>query len=61
MNREGPEKLMSVEELAVFLQVPLSTIYFWRYRGEGPRATRVGRCLRFNPSDVREWLERRRS
>lgn len=59
MKADGKEKLMSAEELADFLQIPLSTIYFWRYRGEGPRAIRVGRCLRFSMADVREWLEMR--
>ncbi|MDQ3766904.1 MAG: helix-turn-helix domain-containing protein [Actinomycetota bacterium] len=51
--------MLSARELAAFLEVPLSTIYFWRYRGEGPRAMRVGRCLRFSMADVRAWLERR--
>ena len=59
MEAEVREKLLSAQELAAFLEVPLSTIYFWRYRGEGPRAMRVGRCLRFSMADVCAWLERR--
>ena len=51
--------LLSAEELAEFLGVPLSTIYQWRYLGQGPRGMRVGRHLRFATADVDAWLEKR--
>jgi excisionase family DNA binding protein len=51
--------LLSTEQLARFLGVPVKTIYQWRYRGEGPPAYRVGRHLRFRWPDVRAWLEER--
>ena len=50
------EKLMSVEEVADFLGVPVNTLYQWRHKGTGPEAYRVGRFLRYDPDDVREWL-----
>ena len=43
-------------EVARYLQVPVKTIYRWRYAGEGPPAYRVGRHLRFRWSDVEGWL-----
>lgn len=50
-------QLLSVEELAAGLQVPVKTIYRWRYRGEGPKSMRVGRHVRFDPADVARWLD----
>ncbi len=50
------EKLLSVEEVAEFLGVPVNTLYQWRHKGTGPTAFRVGRFLRYDPGDVREWL-----
>jgi len=51
------ERLWTVEDLSAFLGVPVTTLYQWRYRRTGPRARRVGRHLRYDPADVRSWLE----
>jgi excisionase family DNA binding protein len=55
-----PARLLSVEDLAELLQVPMRTIYDWRYRGDGPKPIRVGRHLRFDPADVARWLAGRK-
>jgi excisionase family DNA binding protein len=47
---------MSIQELADFLDVPVKTIYAWRYHGEGPQGFRVGRHVRFRWCDVEAWL-----
>jgi predicted DNA-binding transcriptional regulator AlpA len=49
------------EELAELLQVPVVTIYGWRYRREGPAAIRIGRHLRFDPADFSRWLDERKT
>ncbi|MGF1616859.1 MAG: helix-turn-helix transcriptional regulator [Acidimicrobiia bacterium] len=54
---EHDERLLTVEELADYLGVPVATIYAWRYRREGPSGFRVGKHLRFRWSDVEEWIE----
>lgn len=54
------DRLLSVEELGELLQVPVATIYQWRYRGEGPEAIRIGRYLRFDPKDVQQWIDDRK-
>jgi excisionase family DNA binding protein len=54
-----PDRLMSAEEVAEYLGVPLSTIYNWRLRGTGPRAARIGKHLRFRHPDVVEYVETR--
>lgn len=54
----GPavEKLMSAEDVAEFLGVPINTLYQWHHKGTGPTCFRVGRFLRYAPADVRNWL-----
>lgn len=56
-----PVRLLSVQEVAELLQVPVKTIYEWRHRGEGPRPMRLGKYLRFDPADVASWIEARKA
>jgi len=48
--------LMTAEDLAEHLVVPIATLYAWRSRGQGPPAIKVGRWLRYRRSDVEAWL-----
>ncbi|MBF5032406.1 helix-turn-helix domain-containing protein [Micromonospora sp. ANENR4] len=58
VNRQAvSEELWSIDEVSAFLRVPVGTLYQWRHRRIGPRAAKVGRHLRYNPADVRAWLE----
>ena len=50
------ERLWSVDDLAMFLGVPVTTLHQWRYLGQGPDAFRVGRHLRYDPARVKRWL-----
>lgn len=52
------EQLMTIQELAQYLGVPVGTLYQWRYRREGPPGFRVGRHVRYRRSDVEMWIER---
>ena len=49
-------RLMSVREVSEYLSIPVATLYRWRHMGSGPKATRVGRYLRYSASDVADWL-----
>jgi excisionase family DNA binding protein len=51
------DRLLTPDEVAVFLGVPLRTIYRWRSRGDGPRGYRVGRHVRYRVDDIEDWLE----
>ena len=55
------DELLSPQDLADYLDVPVKTLYAWRYRQEGPPSFRVGRHLRYRRSDVAQWIDRRRS
>lgn len=50
-------RLLTIEELSQYLQVPVKTLYDWRHRGLGPRGLRVGRYVRYRQADVDAWLE----
>ena len=60
LNAWGLEPLLDVTDLAVYLGVPVSTVYDWRTRGLGPRAYRFGKHLKFALSDVRAWIAQQR-
>jgi excisionase family DNA binding protein len=53
------EPLIDVQQLADYLDVPVKTLYAWRYRREGPPAFRVGRHLRYRCSDIQRWIQQR--
>lgn len=57
MIARHPDQLLSPEDLAEYLDVPVTTIYSWRYRHDGPPGFRVGRHLRFRWRDVEQWIE----
>jgi predicted DNA-binding transcriptional regulator AlpA len=53
----------TIADVAHYLRVPKSDIYYWRYsnkEGGGPPAMRIGRNLRWRPADVRAWAIARR-
>lgn len=56
----GLDPLLSIDELAGYLGVPIKTIYEWRQTGRGPVGIRMGRHLKFAVSDVRHWIEAQR-
>ena len=57
-DMERTDRLLTVDELAIYLGVPVATLYQWRYRREGPPGFRVGRYIRYRPTDVQQWIER---
>jgi excisionase family DNA binding protein len=54
---EAGDRLWSVDDTAAFLGVPVGTLYQWRSRKRGPRSYRVGRWVRYDPAEVRQWLD----
>jgi excisionase family DNA binding protein len=54
---ERQDRLVTVEELADYLGVPVATLYSWRYHGNGPPGLRVGKHLRYRWDDVQEWVQ----
>lgn len=51
------DRLLSVDDVATYLGVPVKTLYQWRHKGIGPRGLRVGRHLRYRRKDIDFWLD----
>lgn len=52
--------LLDGVQAARMLGLHRRTLENWRCRGEGPVFLRVGRAIRYRPSDVNAWLDGRR-
>ncbi len=53
------DALLSPQQLADYVGVPVATVYRWRYEGTGPRGIKVGKHVRYRRQDVEAWLETR--
>ncbi len=53
---ETLDRLLTPRQLAEYLEVPVATLYAWRYAGEGPPGFRIGKHLRYRSSAVDEWV-----
>lgn len=58
-SRDGSEigVLLTPHEVSDYLGIPTATLANWRYQGRGPEFLRVGRHVRYRPSDVMTWVE----
>jgi len=48
--------LLTPDEVAAWLRVPIASLATRRYRGEGPPFLKVGRLVRYRVDDVEGWL-----
>jgi DNA-binding transcriptional MerR regulator len=48
--------LMSPGRLAEMLDIPPDTVKAWRARNAGPVYYRIGKHVRYDERDVRDWL-----
>ena len=55
---DSPRRTTALTERQVAEQLGLSvaTLRAWRHRGKGPRFLRLGRSVRYLPSDVDEFV-----
>lgn len=53
------DPLLTVQQLAARLGVPVATVYAWNSRDLGPRRLRLGKHLRYRESDIEAWLDQR--
>lgn len=54
------EPLISLQETAARLGMPIQTLYDWRKHGRGPKGFRLGGVVKFRWSEVQAWLETQR-
>jgi hypothetical protein len=48
---------LPLADVALFLDIPLSTVDKLRAQGRGPRCFRIGRRLYVRQADMRNWLD----
>lgn len=53
------DQLLTAQDLAIYLEVPVATVYVWRHRRQGPPGFKVGRHLRYRVRDVEQWINQR--
>jgi PTS system nitrogen regulatory IIA component len=54
-----PEKLMTLAEVAEYLQIKERTIYQWAQQGKIP-GFKLGNIWRFKRDDIELWIEERK-
>lgn len=51
------QPLLDSQQVANLLGVPQRTLDRWAYVGSGPPYLRLGRHRRYDPADLRAWLD----
>lgn len=54
------DALLTIEEVAELLRMPVASLRYWRVLGTGPRGFIIGRRLRYVRADVFHWLVEQR-
>jgi hypothetical protein len=54
------DTLLTIEEVAELLRMPVATVRYWRVLDTGPRGFILGRRLRYFRQDVLDWLDQQR-
>jgi excisionase family DNA binding protein len=53
---QGTPRALTEREVAERLGLSVATLRAWRHRGKGPRFLRLGRSVRYLPSDVDDFV-----
>jgi predicted DNA-binding transcriptional regulator AlpA len=51
------DALLTIQEVADVVRVPVATLRYWRHVGTGPRSFRIGRSVRYWRTEVFAWLD----
>jgi len=57
---QSDDRLMTVDDLADYLGIPVQTVYKQRAEGTGPPGYRIGKYVRWKRSEVEAWLEKQK-
>jgi predicted DNA-binding transcriptional regulator AlpA len=55
---QNTEHLLNEHEAAALLHLAVPTLRRWRWSGQGPRFVKIGRAVRYDPSELRAYIER---
>lgn len=57
---KAPIELLTETEAAEILRVKPKTLQCWRFEKTGPVYLKIGRLVKYRPSDLRIWLEKQK-
>jgi predicted DNA-binding transcriptional regulator AlpA len=57
MTTESTEKLLNEIEAAALLNLKVPTLRRWRWSGHGPRFAKIGRAVRYDPRELRAFIQ----
>ena len=60
-STHADDELLTLQEVAAMVRVPVATLRYWRHLGTGPRSFRIGRCVRYWRTEVASWLDHQSS
>ncbi len=55
-SESGTTRALTEGEVAELLGLSVATLRAWRHRGKGPRFLRLGRSVRYLPSDLQDFV-----
>ncbi|MFJ4421861.1 helix-turn-helix domain-containing protein [Streptomyces bobili] len=55
-----PDRYLKPDDVAEIFDVPVETVYQWRKKRTGPPGFRIGKHLRYDPADVRAYVDQRK-
>jgi hypothetical protein len=53
---QADDELLTLQEVALLVRVPVATLRYWRHLGTGPHSFRIGRGVRYWRTEVFAWL-----
>ena len=57
MTTQSTENLLNETEAAAVLNLAVPTLRRWRWSGHGPRYAKIGRAVRYDPAELRAYIE----
>lgn len=57
ISTHANDELLTLQEVADMVRVPVATLRYWRHLGTGPRSFRIGRSVRYWRAEVFLWLD----
>ncbi|MFE0676098.1 helix-turn-helix transcriptional regulator [Streptomyces sp. NPDC058867] len=55
-----PDRYLTPDDIAEMFEVPLETVYQWRKKHTGPPGFRIGKHVRYDPTDVYAYVAQRK-
>lgn len=56
-----PDRYLTPDDIAEIFDVPKETVYQWRKKGTGPPGFRIGKHVRYDPTEVEIYVNQRKS